>query len=63
MASVYYSIDIARKRFSVEDVAKAASSASTDIELVVVDTNSPSQYDVLLALEAIKAKIIRDGYP
>lgn len=63
MAVTYYGIDRSGQIFSADDVTKDTSTTSSDIELAVDDSNSPTKFDVELALEAIKAKIMKDGYP
>lgn len=65
MTIYYYGVALGGQ--NAADVTKDTSSNSTDIELAVDDTNvaaagSSSKERILLGLEAIKQKIIQDGF-
>ena len=61
MASHYWGRNVGEKE---HDVVDSTSTNSVDIELVVdLSTNSPDVEEILLALEDIKAHILKGNWP
>lgn len=60
MATVYYGINRGQNEF---DVVESGSTNSTDIELAYDTTKSLTKSEILLALEKIANRIVKDNFP